>query len=461
MFATSYKLQATNYKGFTLIEALVVLFVFSVITVTFYQAWSLGTQHIINAKNRLGATALANEQMEIVRSLIFDNIGTTTGIPHGTLEENQTIAVNTTRYIVHIVVQFVDDSTDGTAGAGTDSAPNDYKRVSITVSWGNATVSEQVSIASNFSLDGVESVAVGTGVLSINVLNNAGATISGAAVHIVNTSVSPGVNLTANTDSIGNVSFPGALASMQGYQITVSKAGYYGNMTYSPYPTSTFNPMNIHLSVVAGSLTPATLVTDQISTIDFHTKNPFDVDVPNIDFSISGGLVIGADATSGVPVYDYSQSTSTDGSGEKNFSNRSSGLYTVTLGAGETQYRYLRLTPEENIFGTISLLPDTTSTVHMVLTDKSFSSALIIAKESVDSLPIAGAVVQLTNSGLSYDETVTADTYGQAFFPTTAIPLVAGTYDVKITAPGYTTKMGTVTVTGTQLDDKEFLLTAT
>lgn len=460
MSATNYKPQARSYRGFTLIEALIVLFIFSLITVVFYQAWVTGVKQIMNAKNRLGATALANEQMEIARSLIFDNIGTTAGVPHGTLPENQTIAVNTMTYTVHTVIGFVDDPTDGTAALETDSAPNDYKKVVITVSWGNKTATEQVRAVSNFSLDGVESVAVGTGVLSINILNNAGEKVSGATVHIVNTDISPGVNTTPSTDSGGNVSFPGAPASMQHYEVTVSKPGYYNTMTYSPYPLSTFNPKNVHLSVVAGSLTPATLMIDQFSTIDFHTKDPFGVDIPNITFSISGGLVIGTDPTSGLSVYDYSQSTTTDGGGGKNLSDRSSGLYTVTLGSSETGYQYLRLTPEENTFGTISLLPNTTSTVHMVLADTTLGSALITVKDSVDSLPIAGATVQLTKSSSSYDETVTTDAYGQAYFPLVATPLLAGTYDVKITAPGFTTKTGTVTATGTQLDKQEFLLSA-
>jgi prepilin-type N-terminal cleavage/methylation domain-containing protein len=68
--------QRKRISGFTLIEALVVLFVVSLITLTFYETWNLGTKHIANAKYRLGATALANQQMEIIRSLIFDDIGT-------------------------------------------------------------------------------------------------------------------------------------------------------------------------------------------------------------------------------------------------------------------------------------------------------------------------------------------------------------------------------------------------
>ena len=440
--------KRTNYRmsGFTLIEAAVFLFIFSLITVTFYEAWSVGTRNIMNAKYRLGATAIANQQMEIIRSLIFDDIGTTGGIPNGTLAQDQSITASNTVYQVHTVVQYVDDATDGTLAAHTDIAPNDYKQVTVTVSWGGASSSEQVSMVSVFSLDGVESVAAGTGVLSINILNNAGVGVSNASVHIVNTAVSPQVNMTASTDTNGNLMFPGAPASVSGYQLSVSKNGYYPNMTYSPYPTSAFNPVNTHTSVVAGGLTAATIVSDEHSDIDFRTQDPFGTDISNVDFSVSGGLVIGTDPATGASVYDFSYSGSTDGSGQHTFSDRSSGVYDVTLSSGETGYKYLRLNPEEITFGTINLAPGETKSVTMVLADKTLNSALIVVNDASSNEPIQGASVRIWNAALSYDVTVTADVYGQAYFPTSNTPLLAGTYDIEVTASGFATATSTVTI---------------
>lgn len=444
-------------KGFTLIEALMFLFLFSVITLAFYQTWIAATQHIVNVKSRLGAIAVANQQMEIIRSIIFDDIGTVTGIPAGTLAEDQTLSVNNAVYHVHTVVQFVDNSTDGTLSAGTDIAPNDYKQVTVTVSWGGESDSEKVTTTSIFSLDGVESVAAGTGILSINILDGTGVGVSNASVHIVNSG--EGVDITASTDANGNLTFPGAPESIQGYEISVSKGGYYDNVTYPPYPTSSFNPVNIHSTVVAGSLTATTLVTDQVSDIAFRTQDPFGADVGDIDFDISGGLVIGTDVSDGSSVYDYTQSLATDASGEESIDDRSAGEYVVTLGASETGYRYLRLTPEQPTFGTINLSAGTNDTITMVLADESLSSAIITVKNSDDGQPIAGASVKLTQSGLSYDTTVTTDTYGQAFFHTSNTPLVAGTYDVEITATDFTTETGTIDIAGDKLEEKEFSLT--
>ena len=446
-------------SGFTLIEAMVVLFVVSLITLTFYETWNLGTKHIANAKYRLGATALANQQMEIIRSLIFDDIGTVSGIPSGTLAQDQTLHVNNTVYDVHTVVQFVDDPTDGTLSSGTDLAPNDYKKVTITVSWGDASDSETVDTTSIFSLDGVESVAAGTGILSVNVLNNAGVGVANASVHITNTSVTPNINVTAATDTNGNLMFPGAPASVQGYHITVSKGGYFGNMTYDPYPTSVFKPTNVHASVVAGSLTAATLVADRTSKLKIQTEDPFGASVPDIDFTISGGLVIGVDAGTSAPVYDFTQTTSTDSSGEKEFSDRSSGGYTLTLDpSAVAQYEFLRLDPEETVQNSINLIAGDSKTVKYILARKNFQSALIMVKSSSSGTPIAGASVRLHNTSLGFDVTLATDTYGQAYFPTTATPLVSGTYDIDVSASGFTSTTDTISIVGSNIEKKTISL---
>jgi hypothetical protein len=47
-------------------------------------------------------------------------------------------------------VTWVDDALDGTGGADADGNPNDYKRVTVTVAWTQAGVTDHVQIATNF-----------------------------------------------------------------------------------------------------------------------------------------------------------------------------------------------------------------------------------------------------------------------------------------------------------------------
>jgi hypothetical protein len=60
---------------------------------------------------------------------------------------------------------------------------------------------------------------------------------------------------------------------------------------------------------------------------------------------------------------------------------------------------------------------------------------------------ISAASVQLTNVTLTFDETLQTSLHGKAYFPENETPgLVSATYDYTITASGYTTETGTVTV---------------
>ncbi len=154
--------QKRTRKGFTLIESLVFLFIFSLISVAFFQAYFVTVRTIIESKNRLGATALANQKMEIIRSIEYDEIGTkhwngsawVYGIPAGELIEDEAVSVNTTLYQVDTFAQYVDDTFDGSIPI--DTIPTDYKRVRVTVSWGSGGSDQQVALFGNFAPNGIE-----------------------------------------------------------------------------------------------------------------------------------------------------------------------------------------------------------------------------------------------------------------------------------------------------------------
>lgn len=441
--------QARCKHGFTLIESLVFLFIFTVVTLTFFQTFAYGTALIQQSKYRLGAVSLANQKMEIVRSLDYDNIGTVSGVPAGDLAEDETIQVNNALYYVHTFIQYVDNNYDGVlGGTPNDVIPNDHKRVRIEVSWGDKTDSEKIALFSTFAPPGVEQ-SVGGGILSINILDSQGNGVQGAAVHIVNSAVAPSIDVTANTDTTGNLFLVGAPASSQKYQVTFSKAGYFGSATYAPYPTTAFNPVDVHASVVNSTVNQASFVMDRSSTLQLKTVDPFDSDLANIDFSISGGRQLGTDPTSLAVVYDFSDTSSTNGNGEKDYASRSYGGYAWALSPSETGYEFIRLSPETTTAANaISLSPNTTQIVKMILADKAVNSVLVTVTSSVDGTPISGASVRLKNDTLVYDETVTTSQFGKAFFPTSAAPgLAAATYDLDVSASGFTTKTDTVTVT--------------
>lgn len=459
--------------GFTLIEALVLLFIFATITVTFYAVFSTGTQQIIETKNRLGAIAVANEKMEIVRNLDYDAIGTkklvsggtySYGIPGGEIVEDESIAVNTRTFSVHTFVQYMDDPFDGkvTGTTPTDLIPNDYKRVKIEVSWGAGGDSQTVALVSTFVPKGME-VSSGGGTLSLNVIDNAGAGVSRAEAHITNTSTSPHIDIVTDTDATGNLIFPGAKAGSQSYRIEVSKNGYYGVTTYAPYPTTAYNPIDIHASVVEATFNQKTLVMDKASALSVTTKDAFGADLPNLGFRARGGRKIGDTlAVANIPseaVYSLDESMSTGGDAKKAFGDQSSGTYSFTL--ADARYRLLRLSPDGSAQNEFSLANGDAADIEAVIADTDIASVLVVVSDTAsgEAVPVAGASVHLSSAVLAYDATLATDRYGQAYFPTSLPALVAGTYDYTVTTEGYEDKTGTIVVT-TGLETEPVALTA-
>ncbi|MEK7549875.1 MAG: carboxypeptidase regulatory-like domain-containing protein [Patescibacteria group bacterium] len=438
-------------KGFTLVESLVLLFIFAIVSAIFFQVYFAGTRLIIESKNRLGATALANQKMEIVRSVDYDTIGTkhwngsawVYGIPAGDLLEDETVSVNTHSYNVYTFVQYVDDAFDGQTPS--DTIPTDYKRVRITVSWGDEGADQQVVLFGNFSPNGIEASS-GGGVLSINVLDATGSGVSGASVHIVNSAA--GVDTTGMTDSTGNLTLPGAPAGTEAYVITVSKNSYFGASTFPSYPTTAYNPVDVHASVVANVLNQKTIVMDQDADITLQTEDPFGTAIPSISFSLNGGRVLGTDPSDSSLVYGFSQTGSTDSSGQESYTNESYGQYTFALGSGVTDYSFYKLSPEGTTNTIYDAAPGSTTTLHAVLLDKNIGSVKVEVTNQADGSPVSGASVQLSNATLVYDATVTTDQYGYAYFPEALPELTAGTYDLAVTASGYGSESDTVDVSG-------------
>ncbi len=446
-------------RGFTLIEAGATLFIFGLISVTFISVFSAGTSLIIESKNRVSAAALANQRLEVVRNLAYDDVGTTSGIPSGTLEETETVDINNRRFTVHTFVQYVDDIFDGRASGTTplDTVPNDYKRVQVEVTWGSAGPNQSVILSSLFVPDGIEQSA-GGGVLSINVLDSTGNGIPQASVHIFNNDVSPAVDVTAETDNTGNLMLPGAPAASQTYEITASKNGYYTVSTYPPPPGSSFNPLESHASVVEATLNQVSLVTEETTDLTLRAEDGFGADVAGVAFHIEGGKQIGS--TTGTPamsVYDLDEDFTGDANGEKSYPDRIAGSYTITL-LDTGDYVFMGMSTDGSIKDVATVAGGGAQTVDIRLAPKNMAALLVTVTDTATGDPLEGASVHVTEAVNSYDVTLTTNQYGQAYFPTASPELPAGDYDIEVSASGYTSETDTESVTAGTLSEVSFSL---
>lgn len=460
--------------GFTFIEAMTVLFVFSLITLAFYSLISSGTRFIQDSKNRLGALAAVNEKMEIVRNLQYDDIGTVGGEIEGNIPQDETVVENARQYNVRTLVEYVDDSFDGTGYSDTVWF-EDYKRVTITVSWNGINGGqEEVKLVSRFVPPGLEVAHLGDGILSVNIFSDqpGGTGISGSTVHVFNSET--GLDTQKQTDASGNAMFMGSNVtdSIQKYEITVTKSEYETVNTMPPYPDTPYNPTDAHASVVTGSINVTNIVQNKLAELEASTIDYLDQPVGNIDFHLVGGRKIGTEAAlppDDDPIYNLDGDYQTNASGEKDFGSVSPGQYQFNLSSSVTGYEFIKTDPDcsyENIDGkevySFSLSSDQSLDFKVKLAEEDATSLLVEAVRMNDDdtySSVAGAVVKLSDDS-GYDVTQTTGANGRVFFPTTSDAFEPGTYDLKITAEGFQENNSQVTVSVNELKIEQVSLTS-
>lgn len=421
----------TRKSAFTIIEALVLVFIMSVIMVSFYSTWGLAMKHIAESKNRMGATALANGRMEIVRNLKYDDIGVQGGIPDGNILADEDVIENGKSYHIRTFVQYFDDAFD--AVFPDDAVPNDYKRVKITVTWGGVG---EVNIVSRFVPPGLE-MAAGEGVLSINIIDSQGVGVPQADVQVINNDIIPSVNISAKTDNAGNLMFPGAKESTQKYQVIVSKSGYETVATVDPATVPTYNPVDTHASVSAGSLNTKVIIQDKVSSLKIRSVDQDGVAIPSVIFDIKGGRILGAEIDPpNNSVYNLDeQNRQTDASGEKNYDSLSPGQYDIYNISTVSGYTLIGINP------VLPFLLDSEEdkTVQIKFADDNMD-ALLVRVADQGGNPLNSATVKLTN-GTGYDSTQTTLSDGAAYFLTSA-----GDYTLDVSAESLQSDSSAVTI---------------
>ena len=239
------------------------------------------------AKSKAVATAVATTQMEYIRSLPYDSIGTVGGIPQGVVSETSTSTMNNIGYGLRTFIQYVDDPADGVGASDTTGITTDYKRIKVVATYYANGTPRYVELVSNQSPHGIESTT-GGGTLQINVVNALGAPVAGAQVDITNPSLSPTVDLSAFTNTAGLVYLPGAATSTD-YRVVVTKSGYSTAQTYARDATNQ-NPTPGYLTVVGNTTTSSTFAVDLLSTFTLATYSPIATTVWSDTFTNASSL---------------------------------------------------------------------------------------------------------------------------------------------------------------------------
>jgi len=149
---------AANEQGFTLVEMMVAILLLAIIFSAMVSVIITSLTSMQREEQRVRATQLAQEELERIRAIEWDCAAIDSSDPDysSTYGGNTTVvldpvecgdtsiapdpsptvrAVDGIDYTVTRNVYWIDDPADGTADAGTDSDPQDYKEFRVDIAW--------------------------------------------------------------------------------------------------------------------------------------------------------------------------------------------------------------------------------------------------------------------------------------------------------------------------------------
>jgi len=416
-----------NQKGMSLLESIIGIGLIGIVFWGVIGMYILSVKVVAQSKLRSTAIFLANQKIEEIRSLSYENIGTIGGVPSGSVPQEETKTYNGGEFTIKTTIVYVDDPSDGVLP--DDSVPTDYKKAEVRVSWAGEN-SGEVLFTTDIVPNTVEE-SVGGGILSISVKDADNQGVSNAEVHIYNDQVSPIIDANYLTNSQGNLVLLGLPESTESYQITVSKTGYSIDRTYGEDEVAT--PLKPHASVFNNQTTEIGFEIDLLGTMNISTTGSEENGYPpvgNIQFRLRGEKIIGTDAF-GDPVYKTDEILQTDSSGSLEIADLEWDSYDFSILSPEG----LNLIGIESPLGTattqpIDLLPGETKDIRLILGAQ--NSCLLKVYDASTNDPLFSASVRLYDS-TEYDQTIPTNSQGESLF----IPLEEGDYTLEIQMDGY------------------------
>ncbi len=281
-------------RGMTLVDVIVGIGLFLVVFVGLFGILRASLQISGLAKVKAIATTVATSQMEYIRSLPYEQMGTLGGIPAGTIPQYASSTNGGLRFDVRTYIEYADDPADGAGAADTNGITTDYKHLKVIASYTVNGITRDVTLVSNAAPEGIESTT-GGGTILITVVDAVGVAVPGATVRIRNASTSPTIDVSTFSDSTGMVNLPGAPASTN-YKIDVSKTAHSSAQTYDRNAANP-NPSPGHLTVVAGSTTTGTFSIDDLAQLVIRTFSPIQTNAFSDTFTDSAGITASSNTT--------------------------------------------------------------------------------------------------------------------------------------------------------------------
>ncbi len=404
MFKVNLKNNRKLEKGFSLVELLVGVTVFTIICVAVYSSYVGIFEVVHTSRAKLDAVDLSNEQFEIIRNLPYGDVGIYGSIPSGVLSHTQTLVRGQNSFVVTTTVRNVDDPFDGTlGGAPNDLSPADFKLVEVEVNCALCKNFIPVIFTTRVAPKNLETAST-NGALFVRVFDANGNPVADANVHIENLTNNPPITIDDVTNANGMLQVVDAPPGANAYDIVVSKSGYSSDRTIAP-TVGNPNPVRPLATVALQQVTQVSFTIDRTSTFNVSSVTQTCTPVGNIDFNVKGAKVIGTTPD----ILKYDQDKFTNAGGNLSVSGLEWDSYTLTL--EDTAYDVIGWNP----ISPVSLLPNSTQAVQLVVAPKNPRTLVVTVTDSSTGLPLSDVDVTLSKSGFT---TVTNST-GQGFISQT------------------------------------------
>ncbi len=380
-------------RGATYVDILVAVTILLFVTSSLIPLFVFGADTVQSNFLKSAAKEIATKEMEKVKSLSYDDVGTPGGNPDGILEPVKSEVVNGHQFQIETRVTWVDDSSDGTLPDDPD--PRDYKKVTIIVRWSTAFRNYSYTLTSLLAREAHEPIFPG-GHIVANVVsypdNSPQANVR------INLLTGPSAPRYDYTDEEGEVIFP--LVEAGNYEVGItSPLGY------------TALPETQETSVGVGEAKYVTFYLAQPGTLTVRLVDPFhNLITKHSRLSISHPL--------------GTQITTQGPDGEFVFDFLFPGVWSVDE-AWASSY-------ESTSGASVEVISGQSHTLEVVLNPQPSANIHLTAYDAVTSQPLPEATVTLTNIDTS--ETITGVTNNQGIYEDS---MDAGTYELVVSKDGY------------------------
>lgn len=287
-----------NFKrGISIVEVIIVSAVVTIFFIGLFGSFRYTLELVSNSKSKQTATSVALNQIEYIRSLSYDAVGTVSGIPSGLIPQVSTSSLNGIDFTITTLIEYIDSPADGEGLNDDNNITTDYKQAKVTVAWEVRGVEKELFMISTIIPRSIET-DVGGGTLRVNIFDADVNPVPNAEVRLVNNSLVPNIDVTKTANADGVALFGGAPAGA-GYEIFVTKSGFSSDGTRA-----------ITAGLVNPSTPPATVAEADVTTMNFFIDETSEVLVRTVSGLTAGTWLLTDFASTTIATSSFITATS-------------------------------------------------------------------------------------------------------------------------------------------------------